>query len=50
MTSTDAPTNTTMRAIIQDTYGTADVLRLARVARPQIAEDEVLVHVRAAGR
>jgi NADPH:quinone reductase-like Zn-dependent oxidoreductase len=49
MTETDAPTNTTMRAIVQDTYGTADVLRLARITRPQIAEDEVLVHVRAAG-
>ncbi len=50
MTNTDAPpTNTTMRAIVQDRYGAADVLRLARVARPQIAEDEVLVHVRAAG-
>ncbi len=49
MTKTDACTNTTMRAIVQDTYGTADVLRLARITRPQIAEDEVLVHVRAAG-
>jgi NADPH:quinone reductase-like Zn-dependent oxidoreductase len=49
MASTDAATNTSMRAIVQDTYGSADVLRLARVARPQIAEDEVLVQVRAAG-
>ena len=49
MTYTDTPTNTTMRAIVQDRYGSADVLRLERVARPQIAEDEVLVHVRAAG-
>ena len=48
-TTTDAPTNTTMRAIVQNTYGTADVLRLARVTRPQIAADEVLVQVRAAG-
>jgi NADPH:quinone reductase-like Zn-dependent oxidoreductase len=48
-TTTDAPTNTTMRAIVQNTYGTADVLRLARVTRPQIATDEVLVQVRAAG-
>jgi NADPH:quinone reductase-like Zn-dependent oxidoreductase len=38
-----------MRAIVQNTYGTADVLRLARVTRPQIAADEVLVQVRAAG-
>lgn len=49
MTNTDASTATTMRAIVQDRYGAADVLRLARVARPQIAEDEVLVHVRTAG-
>ena len=48
-TTTDAPTNTTMRAIVQNTYGTVDVLRLARVTRPQIAADEVLVQVRAAG-
>ena len=33
----------------QDRYGTTDVLRLAQIARPQIAEDEVLVQVRAAG-
>lgn len=47
--STEATTATTMRAIVQDTYGSADVLRLARVARPQIGEDEVLVQVTAAG-
>jgi NADPH:quinone reductase-like Zn-dependent oxidoreductase len=39
----------TMRAIVQDEYGEADVLRLARVPRPQIGDAEVLVHVRAAG-
>ncbi len=49
MSKTEASTNTTMRAIVQDTYGSAEVLHLARVARPQIAEDEVLVQVRAAG-
>jgi NADPH:quinone reductase-like Zn-dependent oxidoreductase len=49
MTSTDADTNTTMRAIVQDTYGSADALRLARIAKPQISEDEVLVRVAAAG-
>ena len=38
-----------MRAIVQDGYGTAEVLRLARVARPAIADDEVLVRVHAAG-
>ncbi|MGH3757696.1 NAD(P)-dependent alcohol dehydrogenase [Actinophytocola sp.] len=39
-----------MRAIVQDEYGEAqDVLRLEQVARPQIADDEVLVRVHAAG-
>ena len=40
----------TMKAIVQDEYGTApeDVLRLADVARPAIGDDEILVHVRAA--
>jgi NADPH:quinone reductase-like Zn-dependent oxidoreductase len=38
-----------MRAIVQDTYGTAAVLQLAQVARPSIGDDEVLVRVRAAG-
>ena len=41
----------TMRAIVQDRYGTApeDVLRLERIAKPGIAAREVLVQVRAAG-
>ena len=40
----------TMTAIVQDEYGTApeQVLRLAEIARPAIADDEILVHVRAA--
>jgi len=42
MTSADAPMTTTMRAIVQDSYGSADVLHLGRVARPQIAEEEYL--------
>ena len=40
---------TTMQAIVQDTYGSADVLRLARIATPEIADNEVLLRVRAAG-
>lgn len=40
---------TTMRAIVQEGYGTPDVLRLAYLARPAIAEDQVLVKVHAAG-
>src|SRR3954471_17115175 len=39
----------TMKAIVQDRYGTSQVLRLAQVDRPVIAEHEVLVHVHAAG-
>src|SRR3954470_22809840 len=38
-----------MRAIIQTEYGSADVLRVAEVARPVIGAGEVLVQVRAAG-
>ena len=39
----------TMRAVVQDTYGTADVLRLDRVDRPEVAANEVLIQVLAAG-
>ena len=39
----------TMQAIVQDGYGSADVLRLASIARPEIADNEVLVRVHAAG-
>jgi NADPH:quinone reductase-like Zn-dependent oxidoreductase len=39
----------TMRAIVQDGYGNADVLRLAQIATPTIADNEVLVRVHAAG-
>jgi NADPH:quinone reductase-like Zn-dependent oxidoreductase len=46
---TDGATASTMRAIVQDRYGPADVLRLAEIARPEIADDEVLIHVQAAG-
>jgi NADPH:quinone reductase-like Zn-dependent oxidoreductase len=40
----------TMKAIVQDEYGTApeEVLRLAEIARPETAADEILVRVRAA--
>ena len=38
-----------MRAIVQDAYGHADVLRLARIPRPGAADNEVLVRVHAAG-
>jgi NADPH:quinone reductase-like Zn-dependent oxidoreductase len=38
-----------MQAIVQDTYGSAAVLRLARIRRPEIAASEVLLRVHAAG-
>ena len=38
-----------MKAIVQDTYGSADVLRLAEIDKPHVADDEVLVRVHAAG-
>jgi threonine dehydrogenase-like Zn-dependent dehydrogenase len=39
----------TMRAVVHDTYGTSEVLRVAQVARPRIKDNEVLVRVHAAG-
>jgi NADPH:quinone reductase-like Zn-dependent oxidoreductase len=39
----------TMRAIVQDTYGTTDNWQLIDTAKPEIGPDEVLVRVRAAG-
>jgi len=38
-----------MQAVVQDAYGSAGVLRLARIAPPEIAGNEVLLRVRAAG-
>jgi NADPH:quinone reductase-like Zn-dependent oxidoreductase len=38
-----------MKAIVQDVYGTADVLELRDIARPAAGKGEVLVSVRAAG-
>jgi len=38
----------TMRAIVQEGYGSADALRLTEIARPTLAEGYVLVRVRAA--
>ena len=40
---------TTMKAIVQETYGSADVLELRDVERPTPASGEVLVRVHAAG-
>ncbi len=44
-----APMESTMRAIVQDGYGSAEVLRPARIPRPEIAQHEVLLRVHAAG-
>src|ERR1039458_210101 len=39
----------TMKAIVQDGYGSVSVLRSARIARPAISGREVLLRVHAAG-
>ena len=38
-----------MKAIVQDVYGSADVLRLRDIARPEPGDGDVLIRVRAAG-
>lgn len=38
-----------MKAIVQDVYGSADVLELRNIAQPTPSEGEVLIRVRAAG-
>lgn len=48
-TDTPAADESLMQAVVQDRYGSADVLRLARIPRPAPRQDEVLVQVRAAG-
>jgi NADPH:quinone reductase-like Zn-dependent oxidoreductase len=40
---------TTMKAIVQDAYGSAAVLELADIDKPEVGDDEVLVRVHAAG-
>jgi NADPH:quinone reductase-like Zn-dependent oxidoreductase len=40
---------TTMTAVVQDAYGSADVLQVAQIARPVVGDNEVLLRVRAAG-
>ena len=47
--STEAREGTTMRAVTQRAYGSADVLDVTTMARPTIADDEVLIEVEAAG-
>lgn len=38
-----------MQAIVQDRYGSADVLELRTIQRPEVAANEVLIEVHAAG-
>jgi NADPH:quinone reductase-like Zn-dependent oxidoreductase len=47
--STDPAHGRTMKAIVRDRYGSPDVLALRDVELPEVADDEVLVRVRAAG-
>src|SRR5690349_9867681 len=44
-----APPPATMRAVVSDRYGSADVLELREVAVPRPGKGEVLVQVEAAG-
>jgi NADPH:quinone reductase-like Zn-dependent oxidoreductase len=43
------PATRTMRAIVQDRYGSSDTWQLTDTDRPRIKAHEVLVHVHAAG-
>jgi NADPH:quinone reductase-like Zn-dependent oxidoreductase len=43
------PTGRTMKAIVRDRYGDADVLSVSDVELPRVGDEEVLVRVRAAG-
>ncbi len=38
-----------MKAIVQDTYGSPDVLKLREIDKPEVGDDEALVRVHAAG-
>ncbi len=48
-TSTTTNDAATMRAVVQDRYGPAEVLRAERIERPAIGADQVLIEVHAAG-
>lgn len=45
----EASNDQQMQAIVQDTYGSADVLELRTIPRPQVADGDVLIEVHAAG-
>jgi NADPH:quinone reductase-like Zn-dependent oxidoreductase len=44
-----SPSRQRMQAIVQDRYGSTDVLRFGEIDRPTIGADEVLIRVHAAG-
>lgn len=48
-TTPEAATTATMRAIVQDHYGSSDTWQLTDIDRPEITADDVLVKVHAAG-
>jgi NADPH:quinone reductase-like Zn-dependent oxidoreductase len=45
----DTDRRDTMKAIVRDTYCSADLLELRDIDKPEIADDEVLIRVHAAG-
>jgi NADPH:quinone reductase-like Zn-dependent oxidoreductase len=47
--NTPTPPEGTMRAILQDAYGSPDVFRLAQIGIPEVADHQVLVRAHAAG-
>jgi NADPH:quinone reductase-like Zn-dependent oxidoreductase len=49
ISSNSAGADGDMRAVVQDAYGTSEVLRPTRTSRPVIADNEVLIQARAAG-
>ena len=48
MSATASERGTTMKAIVRDKYGSPDVLDVQEVEQPELADDGVLVRVRAA--
>src|SRR5947207_2407590 len=48
MSATGTEQATTMKAIVRDNYGPPDILELEDVEKPQLADDSVVVRVRAA--
>lgn len=49
MATTITDASPTMKAIIQEHYGSTETLELSEISRPRIDENQVLVRVRAAG-